>query len=101
MTRYIVTGFTARFATGILSLNPDQAKRRAHNLQPLADGRFEIIHPVEFKAGEEFGYDGVVPKAMANELVDLETVRAEEKEEIPVTKAKQGHKAKPKHDDIR
>lgn len=54
--------------SGILELDKKQAAPRAHLLQDLGEGLYEITGPVQFKAGEEFGYDGEVTKAMAQDL---------------------------------
>lgn len=72
---------------GILELDADQVRRRANYLNKLEDGRFEILNPVNFKAGETFGFDGIVPKAIAKSMVDLdkvEVVKAEAEESKPV-----------------
>jgi len=50
---------------GVLGLTAQQATARAHNLDELNDGRFRIVQPVQFKAGELFGYDGDLPKSLA------------------------------------
>lgn len=68
MSKYIVTARIARLMAGVLILSVDQAKPRSHNLKPLGKNRFEIINAVEFKAGEEIGYEGDLPKALADNL---------------------------------
>ncbi|MXS85296.1 hypothetical protein ABO04_05020 [Nitrosomonas sp. HPC101] len=50
---------------GVLGLTAQQAAARAHNLDKLNDGRFRIVAPVQFKAGESFEYDGDLPKSLA------------------------------------
>lgn len=72
---------------GILELDSDQVRRRVHYLKKLEDGRFEIVNPINFKAGETFGFDGDVPKAIAKVMIDLdkvEVVKAETEESKPV-----------------
>ena len=72
---------------GILELDADQARRRTLNLRKLDGGRFEIVKPVNFKAGETFGFDGIVPRAIAKVMIDLdkvEVVKAEAEESKPV-----------------
>lgn len=49
---------------GRVRIDADQAKTRAHNLKPTGEGVFEIVHPIQFKRGERFGWDGEVPKTM-------------------------------------
>lgn len=68
MDKYIVTSRVARLSGGVLHLTAEQAKHRAHNLKPLGKNRHEIINPVEFKAGEEIGYEGDLPKTLADNL---------------------------------
>jgi hypothetical protein len=81
--RYRVTAKAAVIPAGIIALDADQAKARSHNLKAAGTGRFEIVRPIEFKAGEEFGYDGALPKSIAEAVDEIETRRA----------------AKPKQDD--
>lgn len=59
---------------GILELDEKQARRRLANLKKLEDGRFEIVKEVIFKAGETFGFDGLVPKAVLHAMADLDKV---------------------------
>ena len=59
---------------GILELDADQVRRRSLHIKKLEDGRFEIVKPVNFKAGETFGFDGDVPKAISKSMVDLDKV---------------------------
>jgi hypothetical protein len=68
--KYTVTSAPARIHTGVLVLNKEQARRRRHNLKSLGKDRYEIVNPVEFKAGEVIGYEGDLPKAMADVMVD-------------------------------
>jgi len=79
--KYVVTAISATLPTGIVTLSPAQASSRAQNLKSLGDGRFQIVNPVQFKAGEEFGYDGELPKALADVLLDAEIAKAEAMEE--------------------
>jgi hypothetical protein len=64
---------------GILELTKKQSLPRAHCLQDLGEGFFEITGKVEFKVGEEFGYDGEVTKAMAQDLTAAEAEKKERK----------------------
>lgn len=57
-----------RLVMGVLKLTEKQAARRAHVLREVEDsegGVYELIGETQFKAGEEFGYDGKVPKSVA------------------------------------
>lgn len=54
-------------AGSVLGLTRDQAGARAHRLHPVAgrDGWYVNDSPVQFKAGEEFDYEGELPKVLA------------------------------------
>lgn len=64
MRRYIVIAASANFNSGILELTREQAAPRGHSLDPLDKDLYLIKAPVQFKAGENIGYDGDVNKAM-------------------------------------
>ena len=49
----------------VLALSERQAARRASLLQPEGDGRWRTTAAVQFKAGEEFGTEVDLPKALA------------------------------------
>lgn len=61
--------------SGSVKISDDQYKRRAHQLQESkGKGVYEIVRgPVCFKAGEEFGYSGDIPKSMADIVADAKT----------------------------
>lgn len=61
-------------AQGNVSLTEDQAKTRAHNIKGMGDGVYQIVNPVQFKAGEKFGYDGEISKEQADDLVPASIV---------------------------
>lgn len=67
--KYTTTAIV-NLTSGILELSEDQARRRFHNLKALGDGRFEVLRTVQFKTGETFGYDGDIPKTLANSLIE-------------------------------
>ncbi len=77
MTIYTTTE-AVTLTSGILELDADQVRRRLRDIKKLDDGRFEIVRAVNFKAGETFGFDGIVPKATAKSMVDLDKVEVEE-----------------------
>lgn len=58
--------------SGKVKLTADQARRRMHCLKGSKAGQksgiFTILSPIQFKVGEEFGYDGDMPKAMIGQL---------------------------------
>lgn len=56
---------------GVLQLSAKQAADRAACLRELEDGTHEVTAPIHFKAGETFGHDLDLPKAIA-QCVDEE-----------------------------
>lgn len=72
-------------AGGRVELTASQAASRKHSLRRVrADkagaGTYEILAPVQFKAGERFGYDADLPKAMADVLIDPARAAAQARE---------------------
>jgi len=74
--KYEIVNQAARIPAGVLVLTKHQAVPRAHNLKALGKDRYEVVNPVEFKIGETIGYEGDLPKGMANELLS-EKAKAE------------------------
>lgn len=98
MERYLTTD-KVDLLSGVLDLNEDQARRRKGWLKKLESGLFEIIKPVQFKAGEVFGFDGELSKYHLERMISEsgETVVKSEEPQEPVTFetiAKQKGKAK-------
>ena len=80
MNKYIVTARVARLMAGVLTLTDEQSAPRAHNLKALGKNRFEIIAPVEFKSGEEIGYESTLPKILADQMItEAEAAKATRK----------------------
>lgn len=54
-------------AGAVLGLSGDQAAARRHSLDPVPgrDGWYVSHRPVQFKVGEEFDYEGELPKCLA------------------------------------
>lgn len=80
----VVAAAAITLASGRLELTAAQATSRKHSLKKIkvnkeGDGLFEIQVPVQFKAGEKFGYDGEVPKSMLDVFVDPKEVAARER----------------------
>ena len=65
--KYTVTAPFIELHSGVLNLTKGQAAVRAHNLRRTRTG-YEIVRPVQFKAGEQIGYDGELTHAMAEAL---------------------------------
>lgn len=68
MKSYEVTSTVAKIFGGVVELNNDQYKTRAHNLEKIGKGKYKVLSPVQFKRGEQFGYDGEMPKSLAVDL---------------------------------
>lgn len=71
MKRYKVTGRSFNVPTGLIELTAGQAKDRIHCLDPQKKvGLYNILKPIQFKHGEEFGYDGEVNKINLEDVSD-------------------------------
>lgn len=85
MKKYRVEGISVTVHSGVISVTEAQAGKRAHALNSLGFGRYEVTAPVGFKRGEEFGFNGQINKALLVELADLSEL-SEPKEEGPKKK---------------
>jgi hypothetical protein len=72
MQRYTVTGHSVNIHSGILDLTHEQAASRLHSLTDLGDGLYEVLYPVQFKRGEEIGYDGEVNKNLLQSIESID-----------------------------
>lgn len=68
--KYKVTGAFVELHAGVLTLTKQQARDRMHNLRKLKGNSFEIVKPVQFKQGEEIGFDGDITHQLADLLGD-------------------------------
>ena len=68
LIRYQTTAPVTLGAGAVLGLSAAQAASRRPALQVVADGVFLAVAPVQLKAGEIFGYEGPLPKALADSL---------------------------------
>lgn len=55
---------------GNVKLSKEQASARAHCLGECKRGIYPVLQTIYFKAGETFGYDGALPKALLGLVVD-------------------------------
>lgn len=79
MKNYIANA-VVRLHGGSVKLNKDQHKRRAHLLGEFKkNGVYELVSTIELKSGEEFGYDGDIPKSMADDIEELNARTKSEK----------------------
>jgi len=62
--KYKVAAPYIELYSGVLILTKEQAAVRAHNLRKVKGG-YEIVRPVQFKCGEEIGYDGELTLELA------------------------------------
>jgi hypothetical protein len=80
--KYTVTGKSVLITGGVLTLSAAQAGDRSHALKKLeAKGKFEITHPVTFKNGEQFGYEGDLPKALVSDLQSEKQSKSDKEKE--------------------
>jgi hypothetical protein len=66
--KYAVTARVLELGHGVIGLSDAQAKLRQHALKKVGKGRFEILAPVQFKAGEVLEFDGDLPKSLVTKL---------------------------------
>lgn len=83
MNTYRVDTKSYKFFHGLVQLTEKQAGVRAHQLIPRGEGIFEIVQPIEFKAGEELGFDGEVNAALLQNITPIPEIKTEKKEEEP------------------
>ena len=84
MKRYEVTSHFVTLHTGRLDLSASQASDRMHALQKVQEGIYTVLSSIQFKRGEQFGYDGEVNKALLQHL----EVAATGKKPVAAEKAK-------------
>lgn len=68
LTRYQATSSVTLGAGAVVGLSAAQAESRRPALQAVTDGVFAAVAPLQFKAGEIFGYEGPLPKSLADSL---------------------------------
>lgn len=59
--------------SGNVALSFEQALRRRYGVKIQPDGTYNVTAPIQFKAGEVFGYNGTIPKGMAECLTPTES----------------------------
>jgi len=84
MIRYIVTALFVNIMSGTLELTDEQYMSRAHALKPVKgmDDQYEVTGRVQFKRGEEIGYDGEVNKSLVKSLQPVEEAPEEDKTQL-------------------
>ncbi len=66
--KFVVSARVVSLVGGAIKLTEEQARTRMHCLKSLGKNRYEITGTVHFKQGEEFDYEGDLPKALAINL---------------------------------
>lgn len=66
--KYQVTAPFIELHSGVLTLTKEQARDRQHCLKKVKKDTYEIVKPVQFKQGEEIGYDGELTYQLADAL---------------------------------
>lgn len=87
--KYTALAVVAFAAGAELGLSKDQASARRHAItdHPKRKGWYVAHGPVQFKAGEEFQYDGDLPKGLADSLEAQQKARAAKAEADAAAKA--------------
>lgn len=80
--KYIALSVVAFAAGAELGLTKDQAGARSHALteHPKRKGWYVASGPVQFKTGEEFQFEGDLPKGIADSLEAVQKARASKAE---------------------
>lgn len=63
--------------TGIVELSRAQAVVRERSLRNLEGDFYEITGPIQFKVGEEIGFDGEVNKRLLEEIRPVDEIKEE------------------------
>lgn len=59
---------TVRLPGGRIGLTKAQAAKRARHLKKVSDGKYDVLTPVVFKAGEVIQMDGAIDKSIRHKL---------------------------------
>lgn len=88
MKNYEVTGKPVTFGIGMeLKLSESQAETRSASLKKKKKDIYEVIHPVQFKQGEQITVvTGDVPKAISENLKNSSDKKSEENIQYPCIK---------------
>lgn len=86
---------------GNLELDADQYRRRRHLVTDNGDGTFAIQKSVQFKAGEEFGYDGEIALNIAEDITPLTPQEAKAKKKRLAREKKMAEALAGENEDLR
>lgn len=81
MKKFRVTDVYVAIHSGVLGLTEHQASLRTYGLKPIGDGKYEVKETVQFKRGEEFEWDGDVPRALAAQIEESDGAKQPERNE--------------------
>ena len=76
-------------AGSLVQLTEKQAADRTGRIERAGAGRYRLKHALHFKAGEAFGFEGEIPKALADLVEQASAAKA-----APEKKADEGAGAK-------
>lgn len=93
MKNYVAKELVTLPAGSVVELTDKQAADRAPRMTRVSKGRYRLNEALQFKAGEAFGFDGDLPKTIANMVLTPEQLREEgEKEKAAAAAAdKEAH----------
>jgi hypothetical protein len=68
MKKYRAVQMITLAAGSVVEFDARQAADRKGRIEPLGDDRYRLMAILQIKAGERFGFDGDLPKAMAEDV---------------------------------
>lgn len=76
--------------SGVVRLTEEQARARAHKLEAVKGkkGLYRITGPNQFKAGQEIGYEGELPKTLAVDMADADAKKVGKEQKVDAEAAK-------------
>lgn len=67
-------------ASGVVELTRSQAQTREHALRHLEADLYEIVLPIQFKAGEVLGYSGEIAKGLMDSITTIKPKKGKKEE---------------------
>lgn len=81
MQKIKITSSAVNLNAGIVELTRNQAQAREHALRHLEKDVYEIVKPIQFKAGEILGYSGEILKGIMDSIAPIEEKKEKDKKE--------------------
>lgn len=72
MHKYRAKQLMALDVGSVVELDAKQAGDRKGRVEHLGEDRYRLKESLQFKAGESFGFDGELPKPLADAVEDLD-----------------------------